>query len=157
MRRVLMQTRHIDRQAEDAARRIATALDMDSSLSVKTAALSAVGELRIQIRDLQRSNLELQYQVDNPDFEIGERLDDDRGYISECSLAALFNRYNYYYFVENYHPDYVVQLCTLLCNKCLELKAQSNELWDSLLVTSGFITKDITKNFGPVETDKGII
>jgi BMFP domain-containing protein YqiC len=162
MRRILLSTKDIDQHAADAAHRIATALDISVSPDIKAVALSSVGELRIQIRDLQRQNLELQFLVDVPGFDVQTQLSVEARYIRKCledrlPVSALPNRYCYDYFVENYHPEYVLQLCKLLCASCSDSKIPSSDLWEMLIRTSGFISTDIAKNFSPLETDNGIL
>jgi hypothetical protein len=160
MRKVLIEICKEDKQAELAAIRIAKALSEDREHNI--VALDDITNLRLKIRDLQRKNLELQFLVDNPDFDVDMQISKERDYlvnsfINNESIMNLYARYSYDYFSDNYHPEFITKLCTLLYNVCIDKKAQPNQLWSDLLITSGFITKDIISNYGPVETDKGII
>lgn len=162
MRRILLETSYIDKQAECAARRITTALGLEPSLDVTTAALGAVGELRLRIRDLQRKNIELEFLSENPDFDFDEQLELDKDLIDHHfqkshTMPSLYNRFGYEYFIEHYHPDYIIKLCKLLCTRCRENNKEVSEVWTFLLSSLGFISKDFTEHFGPKESDKGVI
>lgn len=162
MRRVLLETSYIDDQAAQAAKRVALALDLPLSIDTKTTALSAVGQLRLQIRDLQRENACLQYLADNPDFDVDEQLDRDRtifhSYLEQKhSVTALYNRFDYDHFVDHYHPDYIRELCKFLCEECLNHGIPTNDLWEYLRLSSGFITKEWMDKYGPQECDKNSI
>src|ERR1035437_10670230 len=108
MRTVLMKTRHIDAQAEAAANKIATALDMGLPQDLRVAALASVGELRLKIHDLQKENLELRFQVENPDFDLEESLDTENGIVESLrdgltTISTLYRRYDYDYFSDHNH------------------------------------------------------
>ena len=161
MRRVLLDTCKMDRQAEQAASRITRALSADLT-SNSANALDDVTTLRFQVRDLQRKCLELQFLVDHPNFNLDAQLANDRliigrNFANGETITNLYARYGYDYFSDNYHPEYISKVCGLLYNACLDHRVSPNQLWNDLLITAGFITKDIILDFGPVETDKGII
>jgi hypothetical protein len=161
MRKILLETCNIDRQAEKAARRISIALDLPLGPDTKAAALSSVGELRIQIRDLQRQNLEWRFLAENPGFDLEKQLQKEKRAINKVfedglPISSLYNRYDFDYFMENYHPGFIVQLCKLLGALFSDRKTELLELWEMLLDSTGYITSDIVANFGPEETDNGV-
>jgi hypothetical protein len=164
MRRILLETSHIDRESNKVARRIATALGIESDIpfDVKTCALSDLGRLRIIIRDLQKENIILRFLVDNPDFDVQETLDEDRKYLvryfqNKHSVETLNNRYDYDYFIDHYHPEYIMQLCKILVYECKAHNLDLNEIWTYLISNCGFIDAQFSRAFGPKESDEGTI
>lgn len=160
MRKLFVEIRRNEKQAEHAARKITTALDYVDP-DVKVAALSSVGELRLQLRDLQRQNLCLQFLVDAPGFDLERALEKEKKYIENFfsegqPFSSLNNRYDYEFFSDNFHPDYVVGLCKYLSEVYETRNLPQNDLWLMLLKSSGYITQNITDNFGPIETDDGV-
>jgi hypothetical protein len=157
-----METRYIDRQAERAAKRIATALDMPVGTEIKAAALSAAGELHIQIRDLQRQNLELRYLVENHGFDPDVQIEKEEQYVRRCfstnvQLNSIFNRYDYEYFLDMYHPGYIYKLCKALVSLFGDYKVEPADLWSALIVSTGYITEEITDTFGQEDVDENEI
>jgi len=160
MRQVLLEVRHTDKEAELAARRIITALDITDPEA--QTALDDITSLIIQIRDLQRRNLCLEFLNSDPEFDVDQQLKRDRLNISSLANHSraylnLCARYDYNFFIEYFHPDYIVSLCTLLLDTCDERHFTVFPLWTALRSTNGFITKDIADKFGHVEVDEGLV
>jgi hypothetical protein len=163
MRKILLETQHIDKQSAVAAKRIATALDLGDLLQNTSTALSALTELTLYVHDLQRENLELHFQVENPNFDLEKELKSEKAYVKDFFLSSrsdaglLIQKYSFEYFSDNYHPEFVLNLCEFLCASCTDNKVQPHPLWECLISTTGFITKEITGTFGIRESDQGVI
>jgi hypothetical protein len=163
MRKILLETQHIDKQAKRAAKRIATALDLSELLVNTSAALSSSTEMLLYIHDLQRENLELHFLVENPDFDMDQELKKERFYInsyfseSHTDCGPLIQKYSFDYFSDYYHPEFVLNLCEYLCTSCEDGKVKPTQLWEAFVTTNGFFTKEIVGIFGERVSDKGVI
>lgn len=152
----------VDGALEKLSKRITTAISVDIiDSSEKQEALSEITSLKCQIRDLQRQNLCLEFLVEHPNFNLDKQLTIETSYIEKYFLEnrsadALINRYGYNYMLDNYHPDFILKLCQILVETFLDRRYEIFTLWMSLISTCGIITKNITNNYGPVETDNGI-
>jgi hypothetical protein len=163
MRTLLVEVSQIDRQAEAAAKRIAKALSMDLTEPVISTSLDDISFLRVQIRDLQRRNLELSFLVYNPGFDVDDEVAYELKWIKDFSSQngdrlIVQARYSYEFFEQKYHPEFVVRVCEFLCNVYVDRDFKPFELWVALIKTNGIINKEIVKYFGPIDVpEKGII
>lgn len=162
MRTILLKTRHIDRQSEVAASKIATALSMGLPQDLRTVAMVSVGELRLKIHDLQRENTELRFQVENPDFDLDDALETEQSILESfrsglTNFSTLVNRYDYDYFSDHNHPGFLQKLSMDLCAACMSKGIDIPEIWEYLHNSSGLLTEEFTNQFEPLEVDKGTV
>ena len=163
MKKRFITVSEVDQEVEKVSRRIATAITVDiTDTADKQNILSDVAFLKCQIRDLQRQNLCLEFLVEHPDFNFDEKLSQELSYIEKSLYnnivaESLINKYGYTYMLDNYHPDFILGVCRALVEAALDRRCEYPTLWSDLIMTCGLITKTITDNYGPVETDKGIL
>ena len=115
----------------------------EQSISLKK---SMAGRLLIEEGDAKLGGLELVKDK----LEIKEKLE-------KLDINSISSKYCFMYFLDCYHPSYIVEICKYILDHCISFNLKVNPLWIELKASDGFITKGIIDNYGPQETDKGVV
>jgi hypothetical protein len=106
-----------------------------------------------RIYDLERDNAALRYSLEHPNYDAEESWEqcfdalEQQLNNGEASVYDFGNRFNYDFFKSDYHPDFVIQLVTYLCDKYTRLNVECPSLWTDLRATGGLLSQDLMDSY----------
>ena len=160
VRRAILDVSFIDSDTKRVSQRVTAALGFQPA--IKSAVISSVDELLLQLQELIRENLGLHFLVENPGFNLETQVISDRSYIRNLfdagtPFSSLCQKYGYDFFESHYYPEYITSLCKVLIDACADYNQEPFELWTILIESTGLIPQTLVENFGPTESDEGLI